>query len=368
MDSLPMRSYGGRRKLYHHIQVSDISAIIEPDDPECPPGPYRCYVVVGVDTIRKRSQVSAPGKYAWNESFEFSVREDWSICIDLIAKHTLLSCGTLSWFCKDVPIASSRDYMQLPTSTQTKVVSQILRHVHVRGRNGEPSIYQASVTLKLQLLDPDPITDPSPSVYSEELFIEDVGELIAAPNLSNTELGAFSGKLLRHPSLGVGCHSLTDCSSFIVSLHSCEDDGLSSIDSPNADHDEVLVSPVSDLPQGDRFPPSPKELDDTEQISVVEATLTDHTPRGGVNGGELPGIDQSSPADTAYSGISTVNDTRPQTRRKLSMKALSFRSNRSASLSGTQNCHALWGRVRSLFSLRTPQNADRIRPILLHSS
>jgi hypothetical protein len=51
------------------------------------------------------------------------------------------------------------------------------------------------VTLKLQLLDPDPITDPSPSVYSEELFIEDVGELIAAPNLSNTELGAFSGKV-----------------------------------------------------------------------------------------------------------------------------------------------------------------------------
>ncbi|KAG2032221.1 hypothetical protein BDR03DRAFT_985868 [Suillus americanus] len=195
-----MRSYGGRRKLYYHIQdahpyLTDISVSIEPDDPECPPGPYKCYVKVGVDTVRKRTQVSAPGKYAWNETFEFSVREDWSICIDLIAKHALLSCGTLSWFCKDVPIASSRDYMQLPTSTQTKVVSQILRRVHVRGRNGEPSIYQASVTLKLQLLDPDPITDPSSSVHSEESFIEDVGELIAAPNLSNTELGAFSSKV-----------------------------------------------------------------------------------------------------------------------------------------------------------------------------
>lgn len=64
--------------------------------------------------------------------------------------------------------------------------------MHVRGQNGEPSIYQASVALKLQLMDPDPITDPSSSVHSEEPFIEDVGELIAAPNLSNTELGAFS--------------------------------------------------------------------------------------------------------------------------------------------------------------------------------
>lgn len=363
-----MRSYGGRRKLYYHIQVSDISVSIEPDDPECPPGPYKCYVEVGVDTVRKRTQVSAPGKYAWNESFEFSVREDWSICIDLIAKHALLSCGTLSWFCKDVPIASSRDYMQLPTSAQTKVVSQILRDVHVRGRNGEPSIYQASVTLKLQLLDPDPTTDPSSSIHSEESFIEDVGELIAAPNLSNTDLGALSGKVLRHPSLGVGCHSFSDCSSFVVSLHSCEDDGLSFINSPNADHDEVLVSPVSDLPQGDQFPLSRKELDDAEQTSVVEATLTDHTPRGDVDGRKLPGMNQSLPTDKVDSRISMVNDTKPQTRHKLSMKPLSFRSNRRASLCGMQDCHALWGRVRSLFSLRTPQNADRIRPMVLHSS
>ncbi|KAG2349980.1 hypothetical protein BDR05DRAFT_265267 [Suillus weaverae] len=367
MDSLPVRSYGGRRKLYHHIQVSDISVSIEPDDPECPPGPYKCYVEVGVDTVRKRTQVSAPGKYAWNESFEFLVREDWSICIDLIAKHTPLSFGSLSWFCKDVPIASSRDYMQLPTSTQTKVVSQILRHVHVRGRNGEPSIYQASVTLKLQLIDSDPIIDSSPLVHSEEPFVEDVGELIAAPNYSNIELGAFS-EVLRHPNLSFGYHSFSDCSSFVVSLHSCEGDSLSSINSLHSDHDKVLVSPVSDLPQGDHFPLSPRELDDGEQTSVLEATLTDHTQRGGANGGELRGIDQSSPADTVYSGISTANDTGPQARHKLSMKALSSRSNRSASLSRTQNCHALWGRVRSLFNLRTPQNAEHIRPMLLHSS
>lgn len=362
-----MRSYGGRRKRYYRILVSDISVSLEPDNPECPPGPYKCYVEVGVGTVRKRTRVSAPGKYAWNESFEFSVREDWSICIDLISKHDLLSWGTLSRFCKDVPIASSRDYMQLPTSTQPKVVSQTLRHVHVRGRNGEPSIYQASVALKLQLMDPDPITDPSSSVHSEEPFIEDVGELIAAPNLSNTELGAFS-EVLRHPRLGFGCHTFSDCSSFVVSLHSCGEDSYSSINSPNADHDEVLVSPVSDLPQGDRFPPGPRELDDAEQISILEATLTDHTLRGDVNGGELPGIDQLSPADMVSSGISVVNDTGPQTRHKLSMKALRFRSNRSATLSETQDCHALWGRVRSLFNLRTPQNTERIRPMILHSS
>ncbi|KAG1787930.1 uncharacterized protein HD556DRAFT_1500371 [Suillus plorans] len=366
MDSLPMRSCGGRRKLYYHIQVSG-NVSIEPDNPEFPPGPYKCYVEVGVDTVRKRTQVSTPGKYAWNESFEFLVREDWSICIDLIAKHTVLSCGMLSWLSKDVPIASSRDHVQLPTSTETKVVSQNLRHVHVRGRDGEPSIYQASVSLKLQLVNPDPITDPSSSVHLEESFIEDVGELIAAPNLSNTELGAFS-EVLRRPSLGFGCHSFSDWSSFVVSLHSCEDDSLASPNSPHADHDEVLVSPISDLPQGDRFPPSPRELDDAEQTSVLEATLTDHTQKGDVNGGELPEIDQSSPADTVYSGTSVANDTGPQKRHKLSMKALSIRSNRSASLSGMRDRHALWGRIRSLFSSRTPQNAERIRPIFLHSS
>lgn len=362
-----MRSYGGRRKRYYRILVSDISVFIEPDDPEFPPGPYKCYVEVGVDTVRKRTRVSAPGKYAWDESFEFSVREDWSICIDLIAKHNLLSWGTLSWFCKDVPIASSRDYMQLPTSAQAKVVSQTLRRVHVRGQTGEPSIYQASVALKLQLIDPDPITDSSSLVHSEEPFIEDVGELIAAPNLSNTELGAFS-EVLRHPRLGFGCHSFSDCSSFIVSLHSCEDDGHSSINSPNPDHGEVLVSPVSDSPQGDRFPSDPRELDDAEQTSVLEATLTDHTLRGNANSGELPGIDQSSPADIACSEIPVANDTGPQTRHKLSIRLLRFRSNDSASLSGTQGCHAIWGRVRSLFGLRAPKNAERIRPMLLNSS
>ncbi|KAG2063658.1 hypothetical protein BDR04DRAFT_378260 [Suillus decipiens] len=361
MDSLPTRSYGGRRKLYYHIQVSDISVSIEPDDPECPARPYKCYVEVGVGTVRKRTQVSAPGEYVWNESFEFLVREDWSICIDLIARHALLSWGTLSWFCKDVPIASSRDYIQLPTPTQTKVVSQILRQVHARGRS---SIYQASVKLKLQLMDPDPIIDPSPWVHSEESFIEDVGELIAAPNHSSIELGAFNGKVLRHPSLGVGCHSFSDCSSFVVSLHSYEDDGLSSPNSPNADHDEVLVSPVSDLPQGDCFPLSPREPDDTEKISA-EVTLTDHTPRSHDNGRELG---QSSSANIVYPGISVANDIRPQKRHKSSIKALSFRSNRSASLNGTRYCRALWGRVRSLFSSRTPQNAERIRPMLLHSS
>ncbi|KAG2150652.1 uncharacterized protein EDB93DRAFT_1249663 [Suillus bovinus] len=346
-------------------QRTDISVSIEPDDPECLPVPYKCYVEVGVNTVRKRTQVSSPGKYAWNESFEFSVREDWSICIDLIAKHTLLSCGTLSWFCKDVPIASSRDYMQLPTSTQTKVVSQNLRHVHVRGRNGEPSIYQASVTLKLRLVNPDPITDPSSSVHYEESFIEDVGELIAAPNLSNAELGAFN-EVLRHPSLCFGCYPFSDRSSFVLSLHSYEDDSLSFTNTPHADHDEVLVSPVSDLPQGDRFPPSPRKLDDAEQTSVLEATLTDHTPRG--NGGELPEREQSSPTNTVYSGISVANDTEPQKRHKLSMKALSFRSNRSASLSEARDRHARLGRLRSLFSLRTLRNAERIRPVPLHSS
>jgi hypothetical protein len=114
-------------------------------------------------------------------------------------------------------------------------------------------------------------------------------------------------KVPRYPRLGFGCHSFSDCSSFVVSLHTCEDDGHSSIDSPNADHGEVLVSPVSDLPQGDCFPPSPRELDDAEQTSILEATLTDHTLRGDVNGGELPGIDQSSPADIVYSGISVAN-------------------------------------------------------------
>ncbi|KAG1723564.1 hypothetical protein EDB19DRAFT_350327 [Suillus lakei] len=368
MDSLPMRSYGGRRKLYYRIQVSDISVSIEPDDPECPPGPYKCYVEVGVDTVRKRTQVSARGKYAWNESFEFSVREDWPICINLIAKHALLSWGMLSWFCKDVRIASSGDYMQLPTSTQTKVVSHILRHVHVRGRNGDPSIYQASVTLKLQLIDPHPIIEPLSSVHPEEPSVEDVGELIAAPNLSSTELGAFSGKALRHPSIGFGCHSFSDGSSFVVSLHTCEDDSLYSVNSPNADHDEVLVSPVSDLPQGDCLPPSPREMDDAEQNSVLNTTLTDHTPRGNVDGGELPGTDQLSPADIVDSGIPMANENGPQTRRKLSMKTLSFRSNRSASLGRTQDRHPLWRRVRSLFSLRIPRNAERIRPMLLHSS
>ncbi|KAG2157014.1 hypothetical protein DEU56DRAFT_750223 [Suillus clintonianus] len=174
------------RKAKKLLPHPDISASIEPDDPECPPGPYKCYVEVGVDAVRKRTRVSARGQYAWNEAFEFSVREDWPICIHLIAKRA---------FCKDVLLASSGDYMQLPTSTQTKVVSQILRHVHVQGRNGGPSIYQASVTLKLQLIDPHPITDPSSSVHAEESFIEDVGELIAAPNLSSAELGAFSGKV-----------------------------------------------------------------------------------------------------------------------------------------------------------------------------
>lgn len=218
--------------------------------------------------------------------------------------------------------------------------------------------------LKLQLMDPDPMIDPSPWVHSEESFIEDVGELIAAPNHSNIELGAFNGKVLRHPSLGVGCHSFSDGSSFVVSLHSYEDDSLSSPNSPYADHDEVLVSPVSDLPQEDCFPLDPREPDDTEQFSA-EVTLTDHTPRRHDNDGEL---DPSSSADIVYPGISVANDTGPQKRHKLSIKALSFRSHRSASLSGTRYCRALWGRVRSLFSSRTPQNAERIRPMLLHST
>ncbi|KAG2052759.1 hypothetical protein BDR06DRAFT_491735 [Suillus hirtellus] len=169
-------------------------------------------------------------------------------------------------------------------------------------------------------------------------------------------------KVLRRPGLGFGCYSFSDWSSFVVSLHSCEDDSLASPNSPHADHDEVLVSPISDVPQGDHLPPIPRELDDAEQTSVLEATLTDHTQKGELR------IDQSSPADTVYSGTSVANDTGPRKRHKLSMKALSIRSNRSTSLSGTRDRHALWGRIRSLFSLRTPQNAERIRPILLHSN
>jgi len=37
--------------------------------------------------------------------------------------------------------------------------------------------------------------DLSFSIYSEEPFIEEVGELIAAPNPSRVELRSFSGKV-----------------------------------------------------------------------------------------------------------------------------------------------------------------------------
>ncbi|KAG0707837.1 hypothetical protein DFH29DRAFT_994845 [Suillus ampliporus] len=338
------------RKTETPLPHPDISASIVPDDPECPPGPYKCYVEVSVNTVRKRTRVSSRGKYAWNESFEFSVREDWPICIHLLAKHTI---------CKDVLLASSGDWMQLPTSTtstQTKVVTQILRHVHVQGRNGAPCIYQASVTLKLQLLDPHPITDQLSSIYApQEPVIEDVGELIAAPNLSNVELGLFGGKALRHPRIGFDCHSFSDVSSYLVSLHPFEDDGLSFINSPGADHDEVLVSPISDLPQGGGFPPCSRETDDVEKKSVLEGSLTDHTRKDNVIDGGMPRKDQISPADTADSKIPIANHTcmtGPQARRRSSMGTLSFRSNRSPSSLGAQDCHALWRQLKSLCSWR----------------
>ncbi|KAG1720316.1 uncharacterized protein EDB91DRAFT_1241905 [Suillus paluster] len=331
--------------------LANISVSIVPDDPECPPGPYRCYVEVSVDNVRQRTRVSDRGKYAWNESFEFSVREDWPICIHLLAKRA---------FCKDVLLASSGDWMQLPTSTQTKVVSHILRHVHVQGRNGAPRIYQASVTLKLQLIDSLPIADQLPLIHPEEPFIEDVGELIAAPNLSNVELGSFCGKGRRHLSI-FDCHSFSDGSSYLVSLHTFEDGSLSSINSTSANHDEVLVSPISDLPPGGDFPPSPREMDDAEQNSVLEATLADHTPNDNVNDGQLSGKDQMLPADTADPVISIAHDTvmvEPQPRHRSSMKTSSFRSDRNASSRWTQDRYALWRRVQSLFSCHRPQNSD----------
>lgn len=130
------------------------------------------------------------------------MREDWPICIQLLAKRA---------FCKDVLLASSGDRMQLPTSTQTKgpavlsyhrkpnihsiflVVSRILRCV--QEQSGVSGIYQASVTWKLGLLDPHPTTDQLSPIHPEEPFIEDVGELIAAPNPSSVELRSFSGKV-----------------------------------------------------------------------------------------------------------------------------------------------------------------------------
>jgi hypothetical protein len=156
------------------------------------------------------------------------------------------------------------------------------------------------VTWNIGLLDPHPVTDRSSSTHPEDPHIEDVGELIAAPNPSSVELRSFNGKVwsifsfmhlmlnvsqaLRYPS---GCHSFSDRSSFIVSLHDFEDASLSSGNCSLSDHDEVLVSPVSDLPHGGEFPPNPRGRDSTEKGSALEATLMDHTPEGGLDGGEL---------------------------------------------------------------------------------
>ena len=63
------------------------------------------------------------------------------------------------------------------------------------GRNEVPGIYQASVTWNMGLIDPHPIIDQSSLIHPEEPFIEDVGELIAAPNPSSAELRSFNGKV-----------------------------------------------------------------------------------------------------------------------------------------------------------------------------
>ncbi|OAX38002.1 hypothetical protein K503DRAFT_770917 [Rhizopogon vinicolor AM-OR11-026] len=345
MPSPSTRSYGGRRRNYYQVQVSDISASIVPEDPECPPGPYRCYLEVSVDTVRKRTRVSRKGNYAWDETFEFSVREDWPICIQLLARRA---------FYKDVLLASSGDWMQLPTNPQTQVVTRFLRDVHLEERNGVPGIYQASVTWKLGLTDPHPITDHLSPNHPEEPIIEDVGELIAAPNPSRVEL---NGKALRHLSIGFGCHSFSDVSSFIVSLHDFEDASLSSGNSSSSDHNDVLVSPVSDLPHGGLFPPDPRETDDAEK----EATLTDYNPNDNLDGGRLSEIKQILDTDEVDSMISIRKDTgmtESPSRRRASMNTSSFWANRSPSLNRRKARHTLWRRLKLIFSWRRPRNID----------
>jgi len=109
---------------------------------------------------------------------------------------------------------------------------------------------------------------------------------------------------LLYPGVGFGCHSFSDASSFIVSLHDFEDDSLSSENSSNCDHNEVLVSPVSELPQGDCFPPNPGETDDADKDSTLEATLADHTPNDNLDNGELSKNNQTLAADAVDSTIS----------------------------------------------------------------
>lgn len=105
-------------------------------------------------------------------------------------------------------LASSGDWAQLPTSTQTKGLAVISRKIHpkiyhiflvisriLRCMQGQNGIYQASVTWNIGLLDPHPITDRSSSTLPEDPHIEDVGELIAAPNPSSVELRSFNGKV-----------------------------------------------------------------------------------------------------------------------------------------------------------------------------
>lgn len=104
---------------------------------------------------------------------------------------------------------------------------------------------------------------------------------------------------IRYPSIGFGCHSFSDGSSFIVSLHDFEDASLSSRNCSLSDHDEVLVSPVSDLPHGGEFPPNPRGTDSVEKDSALEATLMDHTPEGGLDGGELS--ENNDIVDSMYS-------------------------------------------------------------------
>jgi len=104
-------------------------------------------------------------------------------------------------------------------------------------------------------------------------------------------------QVLRHPSIGFDCHSFSEESSYLVSLHDFEDDSHSFVNSTNTDHNGVLVSPVSDLPQRCSFPPNPRETDDAEKGSILEATPTDHTPKDNLNDGELSGQDQTSTAN-----------------------------------------------------------------------
>jgi len=111
-------------------------------------------------------------------------------------------------------------------------------------------------------------------------------------------------QVLRHPTIDFDCCSSSDESSFVLSLHDIEADSLSSGNSSSSDHNEVLISPISDLSQGGGFPPNPRGMDDMDKYSAQEATLIGHTPKDNLDDGELLKNSQTLVTDVADSLIS----------------------------------------------------------------